>query len=582
VTDAFGAMLYSAVVALALSVLLAGAPSGESIAADSAPVIRQQERLLREHEQQLDRLERRHEAPRRQPPAQQKDEESLLEPLPPSAACLPIKTIHLEGVSAVSETTFSDILSAYTNRCLGLSDIDDLTRALTNRYVELGYVTARVYVPPQDASGGELRITVIEGKVEELRLEDGGGLGARLATAFPGIRGNVLNLRDLEQGLDQMNRLRSNDARLRLEPGRQTGGTIVHIDNKPSKRLSVEAGWDNLGSHSTGERVGSLSVDGSDLLRLNDLWTVDYRRSLADTRTSRSSESISAFLSIPYGYWTGTVSSSWFRYRSVIRGLSQAYSSSGISRSWKTSVERVLHRDADGKTAASLALSVKDTINYIEGLRLDTSSRRLSVLEAALHHDRRLWGGVLSASVTRTDGLPSLGAQSDHARTPDAPEAKFEKWDARLSYARPLPLSFMNLAWQVEAAGQWSEDTLFGTERIGIGGLYTVRGVKEESLSGDIGGYVRSGLRWTLPALGHAVFDHAVGRLALGVAYDVGSLRQDDDEYFEHGTLRGVALTLASNGKAISANLTWARALQAPDHFEAHGDVVYAALSLRY
>lgn len=476
----------------------------------------------------------------------------------------------------------ADVLSSYTDRCLSLADMDNLTRALTNRYVDLGYVTTRVYVPPQDASAGVLRIVVVEGRVEDLRMDGIGPHDRRLATAFPGVKGEVLYLRDLEQGLDQMNRLRSNDAKLRLEPGSDTGGTVVHIDNSPSKRLFVETGWDNTGSQSTGERVGSATAEANDILRVNDLWTLSYRRSLADTRSLRSSESVSGLLSIPYGYWTVTASGSWFTYRSVIEGLNQTFTSSGVSRTWKGEIERVVHRDADGKTAVAVALSAKDTLNYIEDLRLETGSRRLTNLETALHHDRRLWGGVFSGVLTHAAGLPALGALSDHGREPDAPEAAFEKWEASLTYLRPLPIEAADLAWRLEATGQWTEDTLFSTERIGIGGLYSVRGVKEDSLSGDIGGYLRAGLTWTLPATGVFRLDQALGRVSLGAAYDWGALRQDGDEPLESGSLQGAAVTLAADGDLVGVEVTVAKAIEVPAHFDESGTVLYAALNLRY
>ena len=61
--------------------------------------------------------------------------------------------------------------------------------------------------------------------------------------------------------------------------------------------------------------------------------------------------------------------------------------------------------------------------------------------------------------------------------------------------------------------GQRSEDVLYGPQRISIGGLSSVRGFKEQSLSGDSGGYWRNQLRWRRPVTWEALrpFVHEYG-----------------------------------------------------------------------
>ena len=95
-------------------------------------------------------------------------------------------------------------------------------------------------------SGGELTILVIEGKVEGIDFSDDVPFaGQKLRLAFPGIVGNALNIRDLEQGLDQLNRLPSNDATMELVPGTTAGMSRVRIANTPGKTWRASAGLDN-------------------------------------------------------------------------------------------------------------------------------------------------------------------------------------------------------------------------------------------------------------------------------------------------------------------------------------------------
>ncbi|MGO8535994.1 POTRA domain-containing protein, partial [Rhizobium ruizarguesonis] len=56
-----------------------------------------------------------------------------------------------------------------------------------------------------------------------------------LAKDFPGLIGRVVNIRDIEQGLDQMNRLQANDAKSAMLPGPKDGTSILNIENRPGR-----------------------------------------------------------------------------------------------------------------------------------------------------------------------------------------------------------------------------------------------------------------------------------------------------------------------------------------------------------
>ncbi len=69
----------------------------------------------------------------------------------------------------------------------------------------------------RDISGGTLVIAVTEGKVEAVTLE--GHEENAIRMAFPRAEGRVLNLRDAEQGLEQLNRLNSRPLTVDILPG---------------------------------------------------------------------------------------------------------------------------------------------------------------------------------------------------------------------------------------------------------------------------------------------------------------------------------------------------------------------------
>ncbi|MFX6743248.1 POTRA domain-containing protein, partial [Acinetobacter baumannii] len=77
-------------------------------------------------------------------------------------------------------------------------------------------------------------------------------------SAFPTRSGDLLNLRDLEQGLEQMKRVASQDVDMQVVPTATPGVSDVVIAVKRSKRWTVVASVDDSGSRSTGKRQGNV------------------------------------------------------------------------------------------------------------------------------------------------------------------------------------------------------------------------------------------------------------------------------------------------------------------------------------
>ena len=107
------------------------------------------------------------------------------------------------GVSKLSRYQQHFLTQPYIGP-MGISDIKQLLADIQNTYIRLGYTTTKPYPKPdQDVSFGELVIMVDEGRIAV--FDANGNKTLALGMAFPFLDGKVLNIRDIEQGLDQMN-----------------------------------------------------------------------------------------------------------------------------------------------------------------------------------------------------------------------------------------------------------------------------------------------------------------------------------------------------------------------------------------
>ena len=190
---------------------------------------------------------------------------------PADTRCFPIKDIELKGADSLPPSDRERLLKPYIGQCLGVSQLNELLKAITDYYLGKGRVTSRAYLPQQDLSTGHLQVLVVEGKLEALRSAEGSTVTDReLAMAFPGKVGEALNLREIEQLVDQLNRLPSKQAQMELTPGKQVGGSDVVVKNTAQKPWRASLSRNNDGQKSTGEQQWGAGLEWDSPLGLGD------------------------------------------------------------------------------------------------------------------------------------------------------------------------------------------------------------------------------------------------------------------------------------------------------------------------
>ncbi|WP_211708938.1 ShlB/FhaC/HecB family hemolysin secretion/activation protein, partial [Paraburkholderia aspalathi] len=243
--------------------------------------------------------------------------------------------VRTQGASALPLDRFAfarEWLAHYTDECIGKQGLDLIVKGLSQLILSRGYITTRVLLPEQDLSHGELKLTLVPGVIRQLRFADpadGSTIRGTWKSAFPARGDELLNLRDLEQGLEQMKRVASQDVDMQVEPTDVPGESDVVISVKRVKPWTVVASVDNSGTRATGKLQGNLSVGVDNPLGLNDIFNVGASQDLEFGDKRLGSHGWNAFYSIPYGYWTATLSGSANTYYQQIAGVNQTFVSSG-------------------------------------------------------------------------------------------------------------------------------------------------------------------------------------------------------------------------------------------------------------
>lgn len=505
-----------------------------------------------------------------------------------NGACFDITRVEIDGANLLSAAEIGKVTAPYGNRCVGLAEINAVLRDVTHLYIDHGYVTSRAYVPQQDIRKTRiLRLLVVEGTLSDIYFNGKKAAGnASLATAFPGLIGRVVNIRDIEQGLDQMNRLQANDAKSAMLPGPKDGTSILNIENRPGRPWHVSLGNNNMGQESTGFSRSSASLGYDDLLGINDQWNFSYEHSGPDYPSENDGNgygnSYSGSVSVPYGYSTVSLNGSWYQYESAVEGNFSTLETSGNSGQAGLGIDRVVLRDKDSITTVRGSLTYKQTNNFLLGNLIEVGSRRYTVGEIGISHSRRMFGGIWVFDASYDRGLGLFDAVK--AGEPGAGDAdpRFSKFNATITVTQPFQAIGRQFELTSLVSGQYSPDNLLGAEQMSLGSYSNVRGTRESVLFGNNGVFSHNEIVWrTQSNQSGGPMAKAFGELRPYLGFDYGHVYAQKRFDMTGGDLAGWTAGIRAVGGTISADLGYSDILASSvDHVD--GGLFYFSASAHW
>lgn len=423
---------------------------------------------------------------------------------PAEKPCFVIRSVTLTGQDALPyRVPLRRLTDQAAGRCVGVKGINLLMSALQNRLIDHGWVTSRVLAPQQDLSTGELRLLILPGTVRSVRPAPGSSSYVSLYTAVPARAGDLLNIRDIEQGLENLQRLPTVTARMRLQPGDAPGQSDIVIDRTQSRFWRAGAWVDDSGTRSTGRWQGGVMLALDNPASLSDLFYATASRDLGFGGQHRSTHNYAVHYSVPFGYWLAGVTAGDYRYSQTVAGEYADYHYGGRSRSLNLQLSRVLLRGAASRTTASYELLVRETRNFINDTEITAQKRRTSAWRAGLSHRHYLGEAILDAGVSYRRGTRWFGALPayEEYRQGDGRATALSRiltWNASLT--TPFTLAGQRFRWNTTWQRQMSNTPLTPQDEFAIGNRWTVRGFDgERALSATNGWMVQNTLAWRTP-----------------------------------------------------------------------------------
>lgn len=493
--------------------------------------------------------------------ALQKQQESLppavdqILPIPEETPCFDIKQIQIVGNSLLENKILAKTVGRYDNRCLGKNGVNQLMQEITSLYMTAGYITSRTYIPAQDLRSGILKLTVVEGFVEGVSINGNSEQDRRkLWWAMPSKWEKHLRLPEIEQGMDQIGRVRSANTTMKIWPGEEPGSSHVQIMSTVDNEYRGEIEYNNDGNDDTGRQQFRFGFEADNLIGINDTTSINLI-------TSSNTNALTWAGSFPYRYWTFNLSHSYSEYLSMLPGDTDLFGQSNTS---SLVTDYLLYRNGKRKISTSLTTTVRRSERYLLGTELEP--QKLSPLRWAINISENQRWGFYSAELGYVHGTKLWGATNDPVNLPTAaPHAQFYKVDGRITLSKPLPyrLNYLGVL-----AGQYADDGLYSSEQIHIGSRSTVRGADQTLASGDKGYSLQQTLSWPLAAIAQnkSTAWQWLRYINSSVTFDYGRAQASQGDGASASSL---GVSLSARYSRLSTNLGWAHIIRAEKEFEA-------------
>ncbi|MGQ9866405.1 MAG: ShlB/FhaC/HecB family hemolysin secretion/activation protein [Pseudanabaenaceae cyanobacterium] len=461
-----------------------------------------------------------------------------------AAATFVLQSIAIEGGTVFPEATWTPLVQPLLNRPITLTELRELAAQITQRYQDNNYITSRALVPAGAIADGRATIRIIEGRIARVDLERATDSPSRLPETYLRERialglGIPFDFGRLE---DQLQLLRTDplfaDIRATLAAGEGEGESILRIVYKEAPSFSGTVGVDNYGNAASGIYQGTLALQEANLTGRGDRLFGSYGR-------SGNSDNVALGYQLPIGVQGASLSvRASLGQNPVTEPPFDTLNIRTESQVYELSYRQPLVRNPRTEVALSLGLGIERSNAFLDGQSFNFQNQQFgdglsqaTVLrfgQDALQRDER---GAWSFRSTFHLGLEALGAT---VRGDGSPDGRFFYWSGQALRVQRLGLDRDTLLL-VRLGAQLTGDRLLSLNRFSVGGPQSVRGYRQNQVTGDSG--LLASLEFQLPI---ARDENDNGILKLLPFVDVGTVWNTDGS-----TVSGLPQTLAGVGLGL-------------------------------
>ncbi|MEH2057453.1 MAG: ShlB/FhaC/HecB family hemolysin secretion/activation protein [Nostoc sp.] len=418
-------------------------------------------------------------------PSPQLPNQPILEQNDPNAK-FRVDRIEVIGSTVFKPEQFAAVTASFVGRELTFAELLQIRDAITKLYSDKGYVTTGALITPQTVEAGVIKIQVIEGSVQEIKITG----NRRLHSQY--IRDRIqlgaqkpLNIPHLLEKL-QLLRLdpRIKNLSAELQTGVRPGSNVLQVEVEEAETFQMTASLDNGRSPSVGSFRRGVDLQEANLSGLGDTLSVGYAN-------TDGSNTINANYTLPINAHNGTVSFGFSQgWNRVIEKPFSVLDIQSNSRFYELGYRQPLVQKPTQELAMGLSFSREESqtelgIDNIGPFQLSPGAdangkTNISALRFFQEYTQRSNQYVFAARSQLSFGVDWFGANVSE----NEPDSRFFAWRGQAQWVRQLAPDTLFIA---RGDFQLAADSLVPLEQFGLGGQLSVRGYRQDALLTDNG-----------------------------------------------------------------------------------------------
>ncbi len=259
--------------------------------------------------------------------------------------CVAVKKISLIPLNDQSESDlqqFNFVVKAIKKhpqnvlgKCIGTQSLHNIVNYAQNELLKKGFITSQIVVSPQDLNQGNLNLSVQIGRLNKIIIQEGKISSLQLKTGLPFKAGDIVNLKRLDQGLENLKRVYAVDMQITPATAQDkelTSYSDLILKLQPLQKFNFNLSVDDSGNQDTGTYMGNIGIGVNNPFHLNDILSLNVSHSLDDFHEDLNR---SYFISyqLPVGYYDLGLSYNDYQYKqTVLGGMVHCFTMATVSK----------------------------------------------------------------------------------------------------------------------------------------------------------------------------------------------------------------------------------------------------------
>lgn len=392
-----------------------------------------------------------------------------------------VTKIILEGNILVNSDAFEPLIEPYENNKLTMKDLKKLAQLIENTYRSKGFITSRVFIPPQKVIDGVFRLQIVEGKIGNVEIIGNKHFKKEQILSYSVLKkGKVLEYKDLIKTLEGMNSNPDRSAKAVLKRGKQKATSDVVFNIKDSFPMHLGASFDNQGNLSTGLKRFGFNARHNNLLGKDDIL-------YTGTVFGKDFGVFFAQYAYPLVQWGSRIIAGFSHAQVSPKRDFASFGVNGISQTYFLRLVQPLISTNFFRLGFQVAGEMKDSRTKVLSGTFRKDALQIIRFGPDMSFNSK-WGKTNSSNLF-SFGTKIFGGDTfldPTGTTRVNTEAKFFKVSGTTSHYQRMPWGTQLSA---NVSYQYSTDKLPSSEAFYLGGLNSVRGYPEGDYLADNGFY---------------------------------------------------------------------------------------------